>query len=146
MIQKQFLSAQEEFPEFFGQVSMLYVDTIINKTHVQAFVDSGAQSTIISAACAKRCNVMHLLDERFAGIAQGVGTSRILGRIHLADMAIGGHTLKCSLTVLEDNKIDLLFGLDMLKRHACQIDLVTHKLHLQNGKFTVPFLRDEDIN
>jgi DNA damage-inducible protein 1 len=33
---------------------------------------------------------MHLLDKRFEGIAVGVGSSKILGRIHLADMEIGG--------------------------------------------------------
>ena len=61
--------------------------------------------------------MMHLLDTRFAGMAMGVGSSRILGRVHLADMEIGGVLLKCSFTVLEDNKVDLLFGLDNLKRH-----------------------------
>ena len=61
--------------------------------------------------------MMHLLDTRFAGMAMGVGSSRSLGRIHLADMEISGVLLQCSFTVLEDNKVDLLFGLDNLKRH-----------------------------
>lgn len=61
---------------------------------------------------------MNLLDTRFAGQAMGVGTARILGRVHKADMEIeGGNTIQCSYTVLEDNKVDLLFGLDNLKRH-----------------------------
>ena len=60
---------------------------------------------------------MHLLDTRFAGMAIGVGQSRILGRVHLADLEVAGNTLQCSFTVLEDNKVDLLFGLDNLKRH-----------------------------
>ena len=61
--------------------------------------------------------MMHLLDERYQGMAVGVGSSKILGRIHMADLHIGGVELKCSFTVLEDNKVDLLFGLDNLKRH-----------------------------
>ena len=60
---------------------------------------------------------MSLLDVRFAGMAQGVGTSRILGRVHLAELEIGGVILQCSFTVLENNSVDLLFGLDNLKRH-----------------------------
>ena len=72
---------------------MLYIDVTVNKTPIQAFVDSGAQATIISQECAQRCGIMHLLDDRFAGMAVGVGSSRILGRIHLADMEVGGIVL-----------------------------------------------------
>lgn len=101
---------------------MLYISTTVNGHPIQAFVDSGAQSTIISKDCAQKCNIMHLLDTRFEGMAVGVGSSRILGRVHLADLVVLGaegkkHVLQCSFTVLEDNKVDLLFGLDNLKRH-----------------------------
>ena len=56
-------------------------------------MDSGAQSTIISVKCATECGIMPLLDTRFAGMAQGVGTSKILGRVHLAELEIGGAVL-----------------------------------------------------
>ena len=125
---------------------MLYISVKVNGHPVQAFVDSGAQSTIISEQLAKECNMMHLLDTRFAGMAVGVGSSRILGRVHLAQMDIeGGHTIQCSFTVLEDNKVDLLFGLDNLKRHQCCIDLVAHRLHFNSGEFSVPFLAEGEI-
>jgi DNA damage-inducible protein 1 len=57
------------------------------------------------------------MDTRFQGMAVGVGSSKILGRIHMAQMEINGTNFACSFTVLEDNKVDLLFGLDNLKRH-----------------------------
>ena len=94
---------------------------------------------------------MHLLDKRYQGTAVGVGSSKILGRIHLADMHIedktggSGHTIQCSYTVLEDNKVDLLFGLDNLKRHQCLIDLSENKLHFARGEFSVPFLGEGQI-
>ena len=47
--------------------------------------------------------------------------------------------------MLEDNKVDLLFGLDNLKRHQCCIDLVEHRLHFNRGEFSVSFLGEGDI-
>lgn len=41
---------------------MLYVEMEVNKKPVQAFVDSGAQSTIMSKSLAERCGLLKLLD------------------------------------------------------------------------------------
>jgi len=48
LVQTEYQNALENNPEFFGNVTMLYIDTKVNGEPVQAFVDSGAQSTIIS--------------------------------------------------------------------------------------------------
>jgi len=88
---------------------------------------------------------MRLLDTRFKGMAIRVGSSKILGRIHAADMEILGKKFSCSFTVLEDNKVEFLFGLDNLKRHLCCIDLVQNMLHMRNGELSVPFLSEGEI-
>merc|ERR1712130_356155 len=141
MVQQQYFQAMHEYPESMGRVLMLYIDAKINNHAIQAFVDSGAQSTIMSKRCAEKCGIFDYVDTRFAGVAVGVGTGKILGKIHIVQLQIGDIRFPCSVTVMDnatlpaggpqsgDGKaakpkdMDFLLGLDMLKRHTCCIDL-----------------------
>ena len=58
---------------------MLFVRCEINHQEIMALVDTGAQTTIMSEACARRVGLLHLVDKRFSGVAKGVGQSNILG-------------------------------------------------------------------
>jgi len=142
-IQENLESAMENNPEAFAHVIMLYVPMEVNNQQLTAFVDSGAQSTIMSLALAKRCNLEHLIDKRFAGMAVGVGTQPIVGRVHSAKVKIGDVVLVCSFTILQESSIDLLLGLDQLKRHAMSINLGNNSLEIYDNK--VPFLSEHQL-
>lgn len=100
----------------------------------------GKVSTYIRA---NDCRLLRLLDPRFGGIAKGVGTARILGRIHLVTARIGNAFLDCTFTVIDSNDMEFLLGLDMLKKFQAVIDLKDNVLRL--GSVVVPFLAEKDL-
>ncbi|KAL3903615.1 MAG: hypothetical protein SGILL_010379 [Bacillariaceae sp.] len=163
-VNEQYRQAMQEYPESMGRVLMLYIEAKINNHPLQAFVDSGAQMTIMSKKCATRCGIFHLLDTRFAGVAVGVGTGKILGKIHIVQLQIGDYYFPCSVTIMDDStlpvagdqdrdtpkskEMDFLLGLDMLKRFNCMIDLGDGKLKFRLGgaMMETPFLHEKDLD
>ncbi|XP_017794005.1 PREDICTED: protein DDI1 homolog 2 [Habropoda laboriosa] len=138
-------AAMEYNPETFGSVVMLYVNCKVNGFPVKAFIDTGAQSTVMSDACAERCHIMRLVDTRWAGIAHGVGTQPIIGRIHMVQIQIGNDHLTTSFTVLAEQSMDMLLGLDMLKSHQCCIDLKKNVLQIGTTGAETPFLAEGEL-
>mmetsp|Transcript_3642 Transcript_3642/g.6019 ORF Transcript_3642/g.6019 Transcript_3642/m.6019 type:complete len:384 (+) Transcript_3642:78-1229(+) len=146
-VEENLQSAMDNLPESFGRVTMLYVPLELNRHPIKAFVDSGAQITIMSKRCAEACGVMHLVDTRMKTQLRGVGTSQSLGRIHAVQVKFGQSYMAVSVTVVPSNDMDFLFGLDNLRRLRGVIDLDRNMLCLDgaSGKEEVTFLGESEL-
>lgn len=142
-IEENFMLALQEIPESFVPVQMLFALVEVNGHKIKAFIDSGAQATIMSKTCAEACDLTKLIDKRYQGTAFGVGQTAISGRINMVPIKIGNSFFPCSMTVLEENKIDLLIGLDTLKHHQAIIDLKNNRLVM--GEQSLEFLPEHEI-
>jgi len=124
---------------------MLQVQCAILDQELEAFVDTGAQVTVMSLECAERCGLLPLVDQRFAGTAVGVGSTRIIGRINNVDLHIGDVVVQSCVTILEDMDLDMLLGMDVLRQGQCEICLRDNVLRFRNGlSFAeVPFMTED---
>ena len=119
----------------------LRVSCEINGHHIQAVIDTGAQISIMSTKFAKNCDLYSSIDRRFAGRAVGVGSSEILGS-STSQVRLGAMQFKSDFSVLENTRVDLIIGLDILRKYQCDICLRENvvKLHYHNKVFRVPII------
>ncbi len=135
----------ETMPESLFPVHMLFINIEINNKKVNALVDTGAQSSFMSADLCRKCNLMSMVDKRFQGIARGVGSSRILGVIHAAQIKIMNKVIMIKINIIENNEIGFVLGLDNLRKYNCNVDLKKNGLVFPDIGITAPFLSDGEI-
>lgn len=114
----------------------------VNGFMVPAIIDTGAQITVMSASCAKRCRISSSIDTRFSGKAIGVGSSEIIGRVDGLGMRVGPVSFEGKVSVLREAQVDFLIGLDLLKRFKTEVNLKEHvlKLQVRDRIYRVPLL------
>lgn len=143
-IEENLQLAYDISPESFVPVNMLYIKIRINGHEAYGLVDSGAQTTIISPQLAEKFGISNLIDDRYSVEARGIGTQKSKGRIHSVPVSIGetNQEIPCTFTVI-DVHVGILFGLDMLRRHKCSIDLSKDALVI--GDTETKFLTEQEI-
>ena len=138
-------TAAEIMPESLFPVHMLYINMEINNHKIAALIDTGAQSSFMSADLCQKCGLMNLMDKRFQGVARGVGASRILGVIHAAEIKIMNKVIMAKINIIENNDVGFVLGLDNLRKYNCNVDLKKNGLVFPDIGITATFLSDGEI-
>jgi hypothetical protein len=109
----------------------------INGYMIPAMIDTGAEITVMSSSCAKRCHISNNIDAKHAGKVIGVGSSEIIGGIDNLAFRIGPVNFQNKISILRNSPCDFLIGLDILRRFKCDISLGQNVVKLKVRKNTI---------
>eukprot|EP00439_Symbiodinium_sp_Y106_P060174 s1143_g8.t2 len=68
---------------------LIHVGCEMGNTMVEMMIDTGAQTSVISEPLVRRLQLQGHMDSRFQGMAAGVGTARILGKLRGVPVKMG---------------------------------------------------------
>ena len=143
IVQMDIERAYEEVPQFFTPINMTYIHCQIGEELISAFVDTGAQVTVMNLETAIKCGLSHRIDTRNKIMVKGVGTQESVGTIYGVDMIIGKYSFMCNFVVMR-NAPNVMVGLNMMRTHGIILDY--SKKILKVSDQDIPFLTDKEIH
>lgn len=102
---------------------LLHVACEMGNRAVEMMVDTGAQTSVISMPLVRTLGLEALLDSRYQGMAAGVGTARILGKLRGVPVKIGHVEFQLDFSVLGVDQPLLMLGIDQMRRFRCVVNL-----------------------
>eukprot|EP00931_Biecheleriopsis_adriatica_P042646 TRINITY_DN2431_c0_g1_i1.p1 TRINITY_DN2431_c0_g1~~TRINITY_DN2431_c0_g1_i1.p1 ORF type:complete len:327 (+),score=84.23 TRINITY_DN2431_c0_g1_i1:56-982(+) len=119
----------------------LYVPCEIGAHEVEMLVDTGAEMSVISETLARQLNLLDRLDRRYQGMARGVGSAKILGKVFDVPVKLGHVEFELNFSVVQQDTIGLILGLDLMRHFKCLVDIERNRLVFGGaGGVEVPFL------
>ena len=138
LIDENYQLALDIIPESFIPVKMLYIKGKINKKEINIFIDTGAQVSVMSLSMARELGVDFLIDHFCEGKLVGVGSKDMSGKIHYLDIQIDNFNLPCGFTIIDNDDINIMLGLNSMLSMGCILDLKNKKMIFNN--YEVKFL------
>lgn len=109
----------------------LYLLCEIENYNVSVMIDSGATMSVVSHKIISTLGLDNKINKKFNYTMRGIGQSECIGIIHNLTIKINNIITQVSLHVIEDGEKGntILFGLDVLNKHKCIIDIPNRLLH-----------------
>lgn len=142
-VYRDLLEVNKYYPGLLvNNMPSLYVRVAINGTPVVCVIDTGAEFNSIGIKMARACGLQGHIDTRYAGRAVGIGSTRMIGRVHICQVQCGNTFLPMNFAVL-DAVCDTLIGMSALRMYRAKIDLDSFTVTL--GGENVALLSSEEI-
>mmetsp|Transcript_48359 Transcript_48359/g.113189 ORF Transcript_48359/g.113189 Transcript_48359/m.113189 type:complete len:269 (-) Transcript_48359:190-996(-) len=120
---------------------LIHVGCEMGNTMVEMMIDTGAQTSVISEPLVRRLQLQGHMDSRFQGMAAGVGTARILGKLRGVPVKMGHVEFALDFSVLGVEQPLLMLGIDQMRRFKCVVNLERQCLTFGGSDgVEVPFL------
>ncbi|VDL85336.1 unnamed protein product [Schistocephalus solidus] len=111
----------------------LYLRCTILGQPVLAIINTSCSRTLMSLACARRCNLEDSMDRSLKIHLEDSEETCALGQIHACNLNIRQAFLSISPMVVPDNTHDLVLGLNTLREHQCCVDLTNNQFVIGNS-------------
>jgi hypothetical protein len=125
--------------------NMIYINGKYEEHSFRILVDSGAQANFMSYEMATFLGLDSHIDKRYGGEAQGVGTSKIYGKIHECKIKLGNKVILPMNFMISDvaaDKYIVLLGLEVLYAYDCNLNFRNKQLVI--GDDAINFLSEEE--
>jgi DNA damage-inducible protein 1 len=138
IVDENYALAMNTIPESFIPVNMLYIKGKINDQELDIFVDTGAQVSVMSFSLAKQLGIDYLIDHFCEGVLVGIGTKKMVGKIHYIDIQLENFNLPCGFTIIDNDDLKIMLGLNTMLSTGCVLNLKNKKMIFNN--YEIKFL------
>ena len=144
LVMEDYVKAHDETPEFFIPIKMLYIPCTINDQYITAFIDTGAQISVMNLETAVKCGLYERIDTKHASQIIGVGNQshKAVGNLYHVEIILGQYIVPCNFTVLRKGT-NIIIGLNFMRAHKVLLDVGQNMLKIGNQE--VSFLNPNDI-
>lgn len=130
IINKNYMKAMEIMPELYTKSPSIHIQGSINGNSIKFLIDTGAEISIMNKSIAIACGLEKYIDERYNGKLQGVGSDKILGKVHYTEITFNWGVLPCGFTICSNNDIIPIIGIDIMNSHGIIINCKTKTLQI----------------
>ena len=144
LVTEDYIKAHDETPEFFIPTKMLYIPCTIRDQYITAFIDTGAQISVMNLETAVKCGLYERINTQNASKIIGVGdqSHQAVGTLYHVEMILGQYIVPCNFTVLRKGT-NIIIGLNFMRAHKVLLDVGQNILKI--GSQEIPFLNPNDI-